>query len=142
MKNVLAMSCLLLGIIYPVLGTSNSSSAYLRFPLVISSTIEKPSFFYCYITPDLQHPTNRKFSDDAVRVIMVNYGQMIRKFNDLGILDTNVRDINLYSFAAYHDPKIIYKNRNGFVDIFVLWPAYQVTCKVGTGGRPLIPLYG
>lgn len=73
---------------------------------------------------------------------MMNYGQMIRKFNNLGIFDTNARDINHYAFAAYHDPKRIYKSQNGFVDILVLWPAYQVTCQAGTGGRPLIPLYG
>lgn len=142
MRNVLAMCCLLLGIICPAMVIANSSSTYIRFPLSISSTIDKPSFFYCDITPDPEHPTSRKFSADAVRVIMVNYGQMIRKFNNLGILDTNVSDINYYAFAAYHDPKLIYKNQNGFVDVFILWPAYQVTCKVGTGGRPLIPLYG
>ena len=67
---------------------------------------------------------------------------MIRKFNNLGIFDTNARDINLYAFAAYHDPKHIYKKQNGFVDVFILWPSFRITCKIGTGGRPLIPLYG
>jgi hypothetical protein len=96
-KIALAIWCLLLGIIYPALVVANSSNTYLRFPLIESSTIDKPSFFYCNIVSDSQYPTSRKFSADAIRVIMVNYGQMIRKFNDLGILDTNARDINLYA---------------------------------------------
>lgn len=140
MRKVLASCCLLASTISPALATPSSN--YLRFSLTLSSTIKKPSFFYCTIVPDLQHPTSRKFSDDAVRVIMMNYGQMIRKFNNLGILDTNAHDINQYAFTAYHDPARVYKNQNGFVDVLVLWPAYQVTCQAGTGGRPLIPLYG
>src|ERR1700761_2626004 len=140
MRSILIMCFLLLGNVYSLLAIADTSNTYVRLPLIISSTKDKPSFFYCDTVPDPQHQTSRKFSTEAIRVIMVNYGQMIRKFNNLGILDTNAHDINLYAFAAYHDPKYSYKKQKGFVDVFILWPSFRVTCKIGTGGRPLIPL--
>lgn len=114
----------------------------MRFLLEINSTKENLSFFHCTVEPNPYYPTTRKFSTELVRVIMVNYGQMIRQFNGLGMLDTTAHYINSYAFSAYHDPKPIYKNQRGFVDVFVTWPSYQVTCEKGTGGRPLPPLYG
>lgn len=117
-------------------------STYLRFPLNQFSTEKKPFYFNCTISPNNNYPTTRKFDADSIRVIMVNYAQMIRQFNGLGMLEATARYINTYAFATYHDPRPFYRNQPGFVDIFVTWPSYQVTCKNGLGGRPLTPVYG
>jgi hypothetical protein len=141
-KKILTNCFFILTATIPALVLAETATAYTRFALNASSTRNHPSFFYCTVVLDSKHPTSRKFSNDTVRVMMVNYGQMILKFNDLGMLDTNASEINHYAFSAYHDSRRIYKNQNGFVDVFVLWPSYKITCHMGKGGRPLIPLYG
>ena len=82
-----------------------SASTYVRLPLHKFSSAKNPSYFNCTVTPNTRHPTTRKFATDSVKVMMVNYAQMTRQFNGLGILEATARYINSYAFATYHDPR-------------------------------------
>jgi hypothetical protein len=120
-------------------------STFTRLYLSINSTKEHPQYFQCDIAPDPDSPTGIKVPLQFTQVHMVNYAQMISNFNGLGIIDTTADYVNSYTFSAYHDPSPFAKNKKGFVDIFVAWPAYSVKCKAvasPTKDRPLVPHFG
>lgn len=122
-----------------------SGSTFYRLYLNTSSTQKNLQYFQCTVVSNPENQTIRHIPLLYVPVRMVNYGQMISNFNGLGILDTTADYINSYTFSAYHDPRSYYVNKKGFVDIFVSWPAYSVTCKTVsnfTQDRPLLPSFG
>ena len=124
---------------------SHNESTFTRLYLSINSTKEHPQYFQCTIAPDPNSPTGIQVPLQFTQVRMVNYAQMISNFNGLGILDTTADYVNSYTFSAYHDPSQFAKNKKGFVDVFVGWPAYFVKCKtveMPTESRPIAPHFG
>ncbi|GGF98902.1 MULTISPECIES: hypothetical protein [Cysteiniphilum] len=112
-----------------------------RLMLDINSTPQNPTTFHCTVQfPEKNY--NPSYSD---RIVMMNYGQMIKGFgnneaNDLKSIDrgrllTTSKVLNNIYFEAYHDPSAFYKEIPGFVDVMVGVPDAKVSCTKGKGKR-------
>jgi hypothetical protein len=134
---------LLLCLYFTCSSAATPSTAF-RLQLSRKSTLQHLQYFRCDITPDQNYQTGIKVPPRFTRVIMVNFGQMMHKFNGLGILDTTAEYVNSYTFASYNDTGFKHLKR-GFVDVFVAWPSYKVNCfvvKKPSKKRPLAPVFG